>query len=143
MTKSTPKKSTPEVKAPEPMDPSVTEAKTGTATTNNQRNAYALVTLASEVHSLYPEMSYEFTNHDGRNTALGLSFDLTELPEDERGDFTRLLWLVGSDPRVNEIVTEYDQLLILLVPSARTQDSRDSFGLVEAYSIMFEEEGSL
>jgi hypothetical protein len=144
MTKNTTKK-TNAAKAPEPMDPSVFESAEGRAPQNHKRNAYALVTLVDEVRTMFPEVAYEFILHDGRNTALGVRFDLTGLA-DEKGDFITLLRMVGSDGRVNEIITTDESLTVVLIPSARTQDRRDPFGLLPAYDILFaglDEEGSL
>lgn len=125
--------------APKPMDDSIRELAVGGAATNNKRNAYALVQLVSEVRDLFPETLYEFSNYDGRNTALDVTFDAYDEP-----DLQRLLALVKADPRVDDVLIADGQVLVMIRPGLRTQDSRDSFRLAEAWEILAtDEEGSL
>lgn len=120
-------------KSPEPMDPSASEARVGTAAINNSRVCYAAKTLTKELSALFPETPVQYSNYDGRNTALDVEFDLTVLDEPERSDLRNLLDLLDADNRVEEVITDEDSVLVSFFSNARTQDSRDSFGLAEAW----------
>lgn len=122
-----------------PMDVSINEQTVGTPHANQRRNAYALVRLVDEVHSLFPETPYKFSNYDGRNTALSVTFDLTTMDNDDAILFITLLALVKADPRVLDVIEDDGQILVDLFPSPRYQDIRDSFNLADAYSILTEE----
>lgn len=145
MTKSTTKKTTSPKKtetatpkAPEPMDSRITEAKVGSPSSNNERVCYAAKTLVAEAHELFPETPVEYSNPDGRNTMLDVSFDLTALDTNEADELTALLELVKTDARVSDVIVENDTVLISFKASARTQDSRDSFGLADAWYVLTE-----
>lgn len=144
MTKSTTKKTTTSPKkadtpkAPEPMDSRITEAKVGTPSSNNERVCYAAKTLVAEAHELFPETPVEYSNPDGRNTMLDVSFDLTALDTNEADELTALLELVKTDARVADVLVDDDTVLISFKASARTQDSRDSFGLADAWYVLTE-----
>lgn len=128
----------------EPMDDSVTEAKVGTPADNTQRVCYAAKTLVAEVEALFPETPVEYSNYDGRNTALDVQFDLTGIDAADRDTLIAMMTLfdLDDDPRINLIVSEDDSLLVSFKASARTQDSRDPFGLADAWEILTEEQGS-
>lgn len=121
------------------MDAAIREEKVGTPATNNRRAAYALAQLVREVKELYPEIYFEYSHHDGRNTALAVTFDCTDEPL-----LAEALALVTSDARVLEVLNEDEQVYVSVVPSARTQDDRSSFNFYDAWAILAEnEEGSL
>lgn len=136
--KTAPEPKAPEPKAPEPMDP---DAREGTAAprTNNQRPCWAIKTLVAEVHSLFPETPVEFSNYNGRNTALDVSFDLTTLDNDDAISLIEALALTQNDERVVGVVSEDGALLVSMRANPRTQDSREPFGVVQAYGILTDE----
>lgn len=133
-------------KGPAPMDVSIREAGEGVPVKNTPRICYALKTLVAEIHEMFPETPVEYSGYDGRNTALSATLDLSMLDDDECEDLTTLLTLFdcGADPRIEEVVIEKDdpQVLISMKSSATLQDSREPFGLSDAWSVMVED-GSL
>lgn len=120
-----------------PMDASIRESRTGTIHVNQQRPCYAAKTLVAEVTELFPETPFEYSNYDGRNTALDVSFDLTMLDHEDTASLIALLTLFdfGADPRINLVIEEDEVVLVSFRPSARTKDSRESFGLADAWDI--------
>jgi hypothetical protein len=130
-----------EAKAPQPMDPGAPEVRTPTASTNRRRDCWAIKTLVAEFLALFPETPYETDGYDGRNTALHAQFDLSVLDQPERDTATALLELVETDERVAEVLAEDDYVMVLMHSNPRTQDSRNSFGLGDAYLVLTE--GSL
>ena len=129
----------PENKKTDPMDPSIREQVIGTPATNNKRVCYAIKTLAAEVGELFPETPVEYSEYDGRNTALGVTFDLTVLEPEEADQFCSLLKLPTSDVRVEEVLAEDGLVLVVMRSSARTQDDRSSFHLADAWMAMSDE----
>lgn len=124
-----------------PMDPSVREESVGTPTVNTRRVCYAAKTLVAEVEALFPETPVEYSNHDGRNTALDVSFDLTVLDSEDAASFLTLMSLLddpahNDDPRIREVVVEDGAVLVGFKSDPRTQDSRDPFGLADALSVL-------
>lgn len=145
MTKSTTRKpakkaaSSKTAKMPEPMEASTTPpAAVGTPATNNVRVCWAAKTLVNEFTDLFPETPVEYSNPDGRNTMLDVSFDLTAVPDSDRDAAAALLELVETDARVGSVFIESaaESLLVSFKSSARTQDSRDSFGLADAWDVL-------
>lgn len=120
------------IEAPEPMDNRIQEAAVGTPATNNQRPCWAIKTLVAEVLSVFPETSVEYSNYNGRNTALDVTFDLTGIDSDLRGAVSDVLDLLSLDVRVARAFTEEDQMLVSITSSPRTQDSRETFGIDSA-----------
>jgi hypothetical protein len=141
------------IKDPTPMDPTTKEARVGTPAANNERACYAAKTLVAEVNELFPETPFEYSNHDGRNTALDVTFDLNGMDNDAALDLHHVLGLIDSDARVAGVIVEDEAVLVSFRSSPRTQDLRDPFGLADAlmvlsgepdeYSIDEDEEGSL
>lgn len=139
----TKKKTTNKATAPVPMDPSILESVTGTAKPNRKRRAYALHTLINEVLDLFPETTYEVSGYDGLNAALDVQFYV------EHAGLAALLWLVESDERVREVISELaagqdgggEEFLVSLKPNARTKDSREPFGLAAAWEILADQYG--
>lgn len=129
-------------KTPEPMDASASEQKTGTAASNTPRACYAIKTLIKEVNDLFPETTHTVGNYSGRNVGLSVAFDLSELDDEDQIAVTDLFKILDSDIRVAGIVTDTENsvVTISMKPSARTQDSRDSFGLGVAWEILTEGE---
>lgn len=127
-------------KAPEPMDASVSEARVGTPATNRPRVCYALATFVAEVRDLFPEIpDPEYTDTDGRNTALGALWDLSAVSEDDRIDLAALLGLYKSgDRRVRgtTVDDEEQSAHILMWSNPRTQDDRTPFGTAGALSVL-------
>jgi hypothetical protein len=131
-------------KAPEPMDPTTREVAQGTPFTNHARVCGAIKQLVKEAHVLFPETSVEYSHIDGRNTALGVVFDLTPLDEDTaRIDAANLFALLGDkaygdDKRIEGVHVESDGsgAVVLMRSSLRTQDDPSSFGLADAWSVL-------
>lgn len=136
-------------KAPEPMDDSVREAPMGTPVTNHQRVCGAIKQLVREFHALFPETPVEYSNFDGRNTALDVTFDLTVLDADtDRVDALSLLTLLGdpannAERRIEDVIvtSDMDSVLVSMRSNARTQDNPEPFGLAEALSVLAGEDG--
>ncbi len=124
-------------KGPEMMDPSLREGVVGVPATNRQRVCYTIQTLVAEFSDLFPETPVEYSNYDGRNTALDVSFNLTVLPEDgTRQNAITLLYLVSEDERVKQVISEDDVMLVSVWPNPRTQDDRTPFNLGDAYLVL-------
>lgn len=100
------------------------------------RHAYAMKVLVSEVTGLFPEITYEFgvPRAWGAITTVIFEVDHVEGAAD-------LLRLVSNDERVESATYDHREGLfeIALRPSLRTMDSREPFGLPEAWSVMVEE----
>lgn len=126
---------------PGPMDPSAPEGP-AKPTDRRKRACYAALTLVQEVAALFPETPTEFGDFDGRNTALSVTFSTGEA-----FGLADLLSLVGSDQRVREVETSdiSGEVRVTFRSSARTQDSREPFGLGRAWEIMADaaEDGTL
>lgn len=120
----------------QPMDATIREEKEGVVATNHKRVAYALSTLVKEVLALFPETPHEFSGIDGRNTALDVTFDLTNMIPEDRDYFVPLLHFTEGDGRVSDVSYADDMLLVQIRPGARTQDVRDTFGLADAWLIL-------
>lgn len=127
-------------KTAQPMDAGAEEISNPVMATNTQRTAHGVKTLIAEVLELFPETPYEVSGYDGRNTALDVTFDLSNLDEGEQRQFMDLLSLVKSDIRVRGVITEEDSVLVEFRRSPRTQDSRDPFNLADAWSVLTESE---
>jgi hypothetical protein len=131
-------------KAPEPMDPTTREVAQGTPFTNHARVCGAIKQLVKEAQTLFPETTVEYTERDGRNTALGVVFDLTPLDEDStRIDAANLFTLLGDkaygdDKRIDFVAVEKDgsEATVVMRSSLRTQDDPSSFGLADAWSVL-------
>lgn len=135
-------------KKAQPMDPSIAENRTPVVKPNQSRVCWAIKTLNEEVWSLFPETPVEYSNYTGRNVALDVTYDLTALDaETDRIDLPNLLPLIAGDPRVSTVSISKDYegfpeyVLVSMNASARTQDRREPFGLVDALAV-FAEPGS-
>lgn len=131
---------------PKPMDDGIREEAVGVPGTNRQRVCYAIKQLVTEVHDLFPETPVEYSDYDGRNTALAVTFDLTPLDSEDRRALSILLGLLGNpardDMRVGEAITDPDHMAatVSMRANPRTQDIRDSFGLADAWEVLIEDE---
>jgi hypothetical protein len=130
-------------KTPTPMDPSIIEDRVGSAHVNTGRACYAAKTLVAEVEALFPGVPVDYSNRDGRSTALDVSFDLTVLDEPDGQDLVTLLTLLGDsahneDPRIREVMADPGTLQVLVGfrSNPRTQDSREPFGLADALDVL-------
>lgn len=126
---------------PVPMDPDSPDRTSTASAPFSRRRCYALETLVSEVEGLFPETPHEVSAYNGRQVALDALFDLTALDESDASLLITLLQLCDSDPRVASVTVEDGQALVSFYNSARTYDSRDSFSLDAAFSVLVE--GSL
>lgn len=124
--------------APEPMDPAIREVPEPQPVQTRKRNAYALETLRDEVVHLFPETqdAFDISGIDGRGVAHDITFDLTVIPEEDRDGFASLIHLIEDDHRVAQIIREGDQVYVSIVTDARHQDSRDTFGLNDAWMVL-------
>lgn len=134
----------------QPMDPAVREvAAEGQAMSNAPRVCYAAQTLIEEFTELFPETTYETCDVDGRNTALGVKFAIGAIQDEEERSIakTMIRTLTVSD-RVYEAAVYYNVKIgldhdvateegyVRFHSNPRTQDSREPFGLAEAYEIL-------
>lgn len=123
----------------EPMDAKIKEVQNPTPATNNQRVCWALKTLVAEFLELFPETPVEYSNYDGRNTALDATFDMTVMSgTDDELMATALLRLLVSDERVATVLAEDSAMLVGVRPGPRTQDSREPFNLNDAFMVLIE-----
>ena len=123
-------------KKSEPMDTNIRERSVGEIHQNMKRTCHAIKQLVAEVAELFPETPVEYSNYDGRNTALGVTFDLTVHDNDEAITLCQLLGLVETDERVEQVIVEDQQGYVLIKSHPLTQDSRDSFGLADTYEVL-------
>jgi len=123
------------------MDDGIRERNVGEARPNAPRQCWAIKTLVAETAVLFPETPVEYSDYDGRNTALSVTFDLTSLPGGDSVLFNNLMAILDTDERVKEVIaSDYDQAYVLMHSNPRTQDSRDPFGLDDALSILSDDE---
>lgn len=101
------------------------------------RTADALIVLIEEVAALFPETSYEL----GLPNKWGVIGHVTFETHGIEGLF-ELLGLLTSDPRVMAVTTDARESLVEvgLHPSLRTMDSKEPFGLGDAWVILSEED---
>lgn len=133
-------------KEPESMDPSIREGRVGTPQANTERPCWAISTLNEEVWALFPETPVEYSDVNGRNTALSVTYDCTALDvETDRIDLPNLLALIRDDARVDQVLiskddekVNIDYVLVQMRSNPRTQDNREPFGLADALLIMAE-----
>lgn len=120
----------------EPMDASAPEVAVGTPATNHKRVVGAAKTLIAEVGLLFPGVTYEVTNYDGRNAAHDVQF----LMSDDEIELADLLMLVKDDERVHEVIDDGEGVvLVSIVMNPRTQDIRDPFNLDKAWDVLTED----
>lgn len=122
--------------ASQPMDPTAREEAVATPATNAKRVCHAAKTLVAEVDALFPETTVEVSNFNGRNTALDVSFDLTSLDSEDASLLTRLISLTEDDNRVASVLVEDGQVLVAFHNNPRTHDSRESFDLLSAHTVL-------
>lgn len=125
----------------EPMDAGHPERKEGAPSVNRQRVCGAIKQLVTEVHALFPETPVDYTDYDGRNAALAAIFDASVFDAEDQSLLADLFEAVKTDVRIESVDMAEDQVFVLVRASLRTQDSRDSFGLVRAHEVLTEDEG--
>lgn len=118
------------------MDPSIREGRVGTPQVNTERPCWAISTLNEEVWALFPETPVEYSDVNGRNTALAVTYDLTALDGEDQTTAVGLLNLIAGDLRVEDVLVTSGAALVQMRPNPRTQDTRDPFGLSAALLIM-------
>jgi hypothetical protein len=132
-----------------PMDDGAPESKTPAPSTNSPRACYAIKTLVAEFRDLFPETGTELSNYDGRNTALAVTFDLTGIAEEEHRTLATSLLELLNDPAHNEdrrieyVLVEDEHALVTMRANPRTQDSREPFGLVDAFHVLVGDEDDM
>jgi hypothetical protein len=122
------------------MDPSIRENPVGKMAVNAGRACWAAKTLVAEVLELFPETPVEYSNPDGRNTALDVSFDTTVHDTLDGELLATVLDLSRSDSRIKDIDGEDGQVIVSFKSNPRTQDSREPFGLGDALLVLDEEQ---
>lgn len=121
----------------EPMDTSARETLIGTPSANAPRVCHAAATLVAEVHDLFPETTVEYSNRNGRNVALDVTFDLTGLDDAASADLITILSMFeDTDLRVAEVLVDHASVLVSFHNSPRSQDMRDPFSLADALSVL-------
>lgn len=120
----------------EPMDASAVETPTPQPITTRPRTAYAVDTLITEVQAIYPDMEVETFGPNGRGVNLDVAFY-----DDDEPDLQALLGLVESEPRVAEVMrsTNDNCTIVAINNDPAIYDSRDSYGLVDAYKVLSED----
>lgn len=124
--------------SPKPMDPSVQETD-NLVVTHEPRTCWAIRTLVTEIHDVFPEIPVEYSEVDGRNTALAVTFDLTVLDTADRALANSLLDLLDADNRISNIIEEDDRVLVSMWSNPRTQDDKSPFGIADAHEVLTEE----
>lgn len=114
------------------MDPDAPETSEVTPYAVNTRVAYTIETLIGEVVDLFPEVTYETTEPDGRAVHKAVTFEANETPE----QFPTLLALIKDDPRVQFLVHDEKEQVVYVrtYDNPLLQDSRDTFSLAEAWA---------
>lgn len=124
----------------EPMDTTLYEEKFPVPKENRKRVCWALKTLVSEIHEVFPETlnAVEYSDYDGRGAALTATIDLTVFDPDDTALFIQLMELVGGDSRIYEVVTDEEvvALAVTLQSSPRTQDLRTTFNVPATWLIL-------
>ena len=126
---------------PGQMDRSLRETVDGVPHVNTKRPCWAAKTLAEEVTELFPETRITYDNYDGRGAALDLGIDMADLNSQGREDLSQLIHLLGgAEGRIDVAVEDVSERTILVSfrSSARTQDSREPYGLGEALDVLSE-----
>lgn len=128
-----------------PMDPNAREGSNPGVSSTRPRACWAVKTLDAEVKHLFPETVTEFTEPDGRGVALSLNIDASMLDGEDWLYMEALVSLLNDDERVAAVGTEPldKRAFVQMRSNARTQDTRTSFNLNEAYLIMVDTEGDV
>lgn len=130
-----------------PMDDGIREQAVGTPFTNTARQCWAIKTLVAEVDHLFPDTPTTYGDYDGRNTALSVTFDFMTVDDSEREYVLDLMRMLGDsahndDFRIASVEVVGWEVEVKMRSNPITQDKRDSFGLIEAWSVLFEDEDS-
>lgn len=122
-------------KEPEGMDPSAQEHFVGKPHVNQPRVCYGIKTLVGEVLELFPKTIFETSEPNDRNVDLAVTFVIDD------PWLADVLLLIEPGARVDEIFHDGENktLKVHFRNSARTQDSREPFGLAEALEILEDE----
>lgn len=132
-------------KTPVPMDDGIREVAEGTPFTNRQRQCWAIKTLVAEVDHLFPDTPITYGDYDGRNTAMSVEFDLMNVDEPDRTYATDLFRMLGDsahneDARIKSVDIVGWEVKVTIKTHPILMDTRDSFGLIEAWAVLFEED---
>lgn len=123
---------------PEPMDADAPERAVAAPTANRQRECYAMMTLRSEVETLFPETSISFGDPDGWGVKHEIIFDMSMLDEAEFKSASLLLSMSLLDDRVVAFAKDEEEqsMAVEFVTDRRYRDSRETFGLDDAWLIL-------
>lgn len=132
-----------ETEGPKVMDPTAKETAVAAPQENAGRACWAIETLREEIEALFPETAHDYSAYNGRNTALGVTFDLSMLDDEDFDIALDVLNLAVSDLRVADVQHDVKEqtVYVEMHSNARTQDSRTPFGLADAYALLIETEG--
>lgn len=129
-----------------PMDDGIREEAVGTAATNRQRQCWAIKTLVAEVDHMFPETPVTYGDYDGRNTAMSVEFDFMGLDDDDtRSYVVDLFTMLGDsahneDARIARVEVVGWEVKVTMKTHPILMDTRDTFGLPEAWGVLFEPE---
>lgn len=126
-----------------PMDDGIREREVGVAAPNRQRECWAIKTLAAEVDHLFPDTPVTYSDHNARNAALSVEFDFMGLDDDVRPYALDLLTMMGDsayneDSRIASVSVVGWEVKVTMKAHPILMDTRDPFGLPEAWAVLFE-----
>jgi hypothetical protein len=126
-----------------PMDDGIREQAVGTAVPNRQRQCWAIKTLVAEVDHLFPDTPATYGDYNARNAALSVEFDF--MNTDEREYIADLLTMLGDsahneDARIASVEVVGWQVKVTMKTHPILMDTRDPFGLPEAWAVLFADE---
>lgn len=125
-------------KKTQPMDATAPEGDAPEMYKPSERNTYAMEQLITEVEALFPGTIYTVSHRNQRGVAFDVLF--SPLP-DEDTDVRTLLVLMGDsayneDPRIEEVVSDQEGVLVRFRNDPRIMDDRTEFGLAEAWEVL-------
>lgn len=127
----------------EPMDKAAREAGAPQDFTPRPRDAYAVVTLITEVQAIFPDMEVETFGPNGRGVSLDVAFY-----DDDEPDLSAVLALLGdpaytAEPRIEEVArsTNDNCTIVTIINDPSLYDRREPFGIAGAIEVMSSEEG--
>lgn len=130
-------------KTVEPMDDGIREQAVGVAAPNTQRQCWAIKTLVAEVDHLFPDTPATYGDYTTRNAALSVEFDLMGVEEPARAYAIDLFTMLGDsahneDARIASVEVVGWEVKVTMKPHPILMDTRDPFGLPEAWAVLFE-----
>jgi hypothetical protein len=127
-------------KVSEPMDKAAREAGAPQDFTPRPRDAYAVVTLVSEVQSIFPDISVETFNPNGRGVNLSVAFY-----DDEEPDLATVLALIEDETRIEVVErstgdeSEPGYTVVQFDNNPVSYDRREGFDIAGAIEVLSED----